>query len=242
MEQIRSRVDSLVDDKATAEALKPYYRQFCKRPCFHDDYLPTFNRSNVTLVDTKGRGVDRLTERSVVANGEEYEVDCLIFATGFEVGTAYTRRSGCDLIGRDGVALSEKWEEGIQTLHGMHSRGFPNFFIMANAQSGFTANFPHALSELAQHVAYIVKHARENGMTRVETSEEAEAEWVQTIISLARMGMDFLENCTPGYYNNEGKPGERSGQNGFYGGGSVAFFKVLEDWREAGGLKGLELR
>jgi cyclohexanone monooxygenase len=242
MEQIRARVDQIVTDRDTAESLKPYYRQFCKRPCFHDEYLDTFNRPNVTLVDTRGRGVERVTEKGVVAGGALYELDCLIFATGFEVGTAYTRRAGCEVHGRNGISLTEKWADGVRTLHGMHSRGFPNCFIMGNQQSGFTVNYPHALSEQSQHIAYIVKQARDRGVRRIEVSEAAEAAWVQTIISLARLGQSFLEECTPGYYNNEGKPGERSGQNGFYGGGSEAFFKLLREWRAAGALDGLELR
>ncbi len=241
MEQIRARVDSVVDDAKTAEALKPYYRQFCKRPCFHDDYLKAFNRDSVTLVDTKGQGVTRVTEKGVVVDGVEYELDCLIFATGFEVGTDYSRRSGYPLYGRDGLSLTDKWADGVLTFHGMHTRGFPNCFIISNIQSGFTVNFPHALSEQSQHLAYIIKHALDNGIECIEASEEAEAEWVETIISLSRDSLGFLEECTPGYYNNEGKPGERNGQNGFYGGGSVAFFKILDDWRAAGGLKGLEL-
>ncbi len=241
MEQIRARVDSVVDDLKTAEALKPYYRQFCKRPCFHDDYLKAFNRDSVTLVDTKGQGVTRVTEKGVVVDGVEYELDCLIFATGFEVGTDYSRRSGYPLYGRDGLSLTDKWADGVLTFHGMHTRGFPNCFIISNVQSGFTVNFPHALSEQSQHLAYIIKHALDNGFECIEASEEAEAEWVETIISLSRDSLGFLEECTPGYYNNEGKPGERNGQNGFYGGGSVAFFKILDDWRAAGGLKGLEL-
>ena len=241
MEQIRARVDAIVEDPATAEALKPYYRQFCKRPCFHDEYLDTFNRPNVTLVDTRGRGVERITERGVVFDGVEYEVDCLIYATGFEVGTDYTRRAGYELIGREGVTLSKKWAEGIATLHGMHSRGFPNCFIMSNAQSGFTVNFPHMLNEQSKHLAYIIGHAVEHDVLVVETSEEAEAAWVQTIVELSRNNRKFLEECTPGYYNNEGKPGERSGQNGPYGAGPVAFVKLLEEWRAAGDLAGLEL-
>jgi cyclohexanone monooxygenase len=175
------------------------YRQFCKRPCFHDDYLPTFNRPNVTLVDTKGRGVERVTERGVVANGKEYEVDCLIFATGFEVDTDYTRRAGYDLIGRDGLTLTEKWKDGMSTFHGMHTRGFPNVFILSPAQSGFMANFPHALNEQSKHVAYVIGHAMKHDLRTVEASEEAEAEWVQTIVQLARLGRKFLEDCTPGY-------------------------------------------
>ncbi|HZP56540.1 MAG TPA: NAD(P)/FAD-dependent oxidoreductase [Dehalococcoidia bacterium] len=241
MEEIRARVEAIVKDPDTAEALKPYYRQFCKRPCFHDEYLDTFNRRNVTLVDTKGRGVERITEAGVVANGELFAVDCLIYATGFEVGTDYTRRSGYELYGRGGVSLTEKWADGIRTLHGMHSRGFPNCFIISNAQSGFTVNFPHMLNEQAKHIAYIVKHAQDHEVHSVEASEEAEEAWVQTIIGLARMNREFLESCTPGYYNNEGKPAERAGQNGPYGGGPIAFVKLLEDWRAEGNLQGLEL-
>ncbi len=242
MEQIRARADAIVKDETTAEALKPYYRQFCKRPCFHDEYLDTYNRSNVTLVDTQGRGVERVTENGVVCGGVEYQVDCLIFATGFEVGTAYTRRAGCEIHGRGGVTLTEKWSGGVRTLHGMHSRDFPNCFIMGNQQSGFTVNYPHALNEQSQHIAYILKHAGAHGIRRIEVSEAAEAKWIDTIIQLSRLAQSFLEECTPGYYNNEGKPGQRSGQNGFYGGGSEAFFKVLRDWRAAGELAGLELR
>ena len=241
MEQIRARVDAIVEDPATAEALKPYYRQFCKRPCFHDDYLPTFNRPNVKLVDTAGRGVDRITETGIVANGEHYELDCLIYATGFEVGTDYTRRSGYELYGTDGQSLTAKWADGVATLHGMHSRGFPNCFIMGNAQTAFTVNYPHALDEQSRHLSYIVRHALEHDVKRVEVSAAAEAQWVQTIVELARLNRQFLEECTPGYYNNEGAPGARSQQNTFYGGGPVAFFKLLEEWRASGELEGLEL-
>jgi cyclohexanone monooxygenase len=241
MEQIRARVDSIVCDTQTAEALKPYYRQFCKRPCFHDEYLDTFNRPNVTLVDTKGKGVERVTPKGVVFGGVEYDVDCLIYATGFEVGTDYTRRAGYELYGRGGLSLTAKWASGVSTLHGMHSRGFPNCFIMGPQQTGFTVNYPHMLNEQSKHITYILKHAVDNDVRTIEVSEEAEKEWVDTIIRLAVLAQQFLEDCTPGYYNNEGKPGERSGQNGFYGGGSVEFFRILQEWRAAGGLKGLEL-
>ncbi|MEO8605818.1 MAG: NAD(P)/FAD-dependent oxidoreductase [bacterium] len=241
MEQIRARVDAIVRDPQTAEALKPYYRQFCKRPCFHDEYLDTFNRPNVTLVDSKGQGVECITPRGVVVAGVEYALDCLIYATGFEVGTDYARRAGYELYGRDGISLTEKWAGGVRTLHGMHSRHFPNCFIMGNQQAGFTVNYPHMLNEQSQHVAYIIRHGLDHDVRAVEVSEAAEAEWIDTIIRLSGMAQDFLENCTPGYYNNEGKPGERSGQNGFYGGGSEEFFRILRDWRSAGELRGMEL-
>ncbi len=241
MEQIRSRVDQIVHDNSTAEALKPYYRQFCKRPCFHDEYLQTFTRPNVTLVDTAGQGVDCITERGIVANGVEYELDCIIYATGFEVGTEYSRRAGYEIIGRDGVTLTEKWANGASTFHGFHTRGFPNCFIISNLQSGFTVNFPHMLSEQATHLGYILSHAEKNGITRIETTKEAEDEWVQKIISLSQMNVKFLESCTPGYYNNEGKPSDRAIQNGSFGGGSVAFIQLLENWRADKSFAGLEL-
>jgi cyclohexanone monooxygenase len=242
MEQIRARVDSIVKDKKTAEALKPYYRQFCKRPCIHNEYLPTFNRPNVTLVDTGGKGVDRVTAKGVVVDGVEYELDCLIYASGFEVGTSYTRRAGYDIVGRGGQSLEKKWSDGVKSFHGMHVRDFPNCFIMSNAQSGFTPSYPHMLNEQAKHIAYILKTGIDNKVRTIEASAQAEKEWIETIIRLARRGTDFLSSCTPGYYNNEGKPTERSAQDGFYGGGSVEFIKLWESWRADGGLAGLELR
>lgn len=241
MEQVRARVDAVVKDRNLAEALKPYYRQFCKRPCFHDEYLDTFNRSNVTLVDTKGQGVDRITATGVVANGIEYPVDCLIYATGFEVGTGYTRRSGFELYERNGQTLSEKWSKGARSFHGFHVRDFPNCFVISNIQSGFTANFPHMLAEQASHIAYIVKHCIAAQVRVIEASAESEADWIETIKELAILRRKFLEECTPGYYNNEGKPAARGDQDGWYGAGPIAFVKVLEDWRADGGLKGLEL-
>ena len=240
MNQVRSRVDEIVTDPATAEALKPWYRQFCKRPCFHDDYLPTFNRPNVTLVDTEGRGVERITPDGVVANGVEYKLDCLIYATGFEVGTDYARRSGYQVYGSDGMTITEKWADGVSTFHGFFSRGFPNCFIISTAQSGFSVNFPHMLNEQSNHVAHIVKHMSENDITRVEASETAENDWVELIRANSTMNLKFLEACTPGYYNNEGRPAERAAQNGSYGKGPVAFARLLEGWREAGDFAGLE--
>jgi cyclohexanone monooxygenase len=240
MEEIRARVDSIVRDPAVAEALKPYYRQFCKRPCFHNEYLETFNRPNVTLVDTHGKGVTRITKKGVVVDGHEYEVDCLIYASGFEVGTDYSRRAGLQIYGRGGQSLTEKWADGIRTLHGMHVHGFPNCFIMSNAQAGFTANYPHLLDEQARHIAYIIRTGVDRGIRSVEATEAGEAGWVQQCIDKARDTGDFFENCTPGYYNNEGKTSERSAQDGFYGGGSLEFFEILEDWRAKGHLEGME--
>ena len=242
MEKVRSRVDSIVKDAVTAEALKPYYRQFCKRPCFHDEYLDTYNLPNVTLVDTQGQGVERITNNGVVVDGKEYEIDCLIFATGFEVGTAYTRRAGYDIVGRDGLKLSEKWARGTSTFHGLHSHGFPNCYFMGLVQSVLIPNFPHLLNEQSKHIAYVIKHAREHNITVVEAEMEAEAEWVDTIRRLARLGERFFAECTPGYYNNEGNPDPRHGfLSDAYGGGPVEFFQILKTWRDENTLQGLRM-
>ena len=242
MEEIRARVDAEVKDEETAEALKPYYRQFCKRPCFHNEYLETFNRPNVELVDTHGRGVERVTRKGVVVDGKEYELDCLIYASGFEVGTDYSRRAGLELHGKGGELLSDRWSGGIRTMHGMHVHGFPNCYIMSNPQAGFTASYPHMLNEQAKHLAYIIKSAHERGLRTVEVSEDAEAGWVQHCMEKARDTGDFFENCTPGYYNNEGQTSQQSAQNGFYGGGPIGFVAILEGWRSDDKLEGMEVR
>jgi len=240
MEQIRARAEEIVADPATAEALKPYYRQFCKRPCFHDAYLQTFNLDNVQLVDTNGIGVDSITPNGVVANGKEYPVDCIIFATGFEVGTDYTRRAGYDVIGKDNLSLSQKWSDGMRTLHGIHTHGFPNLFIISNSQSGFTTNFPHSMDETACHIGYILNRCLEENISTVEVSESAEDAWVEEIIAVSRYNEEFQAMCTPGYYNNEGQPNPKSVQNGPYGKGSRPYFKITKAWRDQGTMQGLD--
>ena len=240
MEKVRARADSVVENADTAESLKPYYRQFCKRPCFHDEYLQAFNNANVTLVDTDGKGVEAFTEKGVVANGQEFEVDCIVFATGFEVGTDYSRRAGYSITGIDGLTISDKWADGMATFHGLHTRGFPNAFFFGPQQSGFTATYTFALDENAMQTAYILGELKKRGATWVDASEKAEAAWINTIKRVARQTEEFQKSCTPGYYNNEGHV-EFESQNTFYGGGPIEFFKLREKWREAGDLKGLEI-
>ena len=243
MENIRRRIDEIVEDKETAEALKPWYAFMCKRPCLDDRFLPTFNRPNVKLVDTGGKGVDRITEKGVVVDGVEYEVDCLIFATGFEVGTDYTRRAGYDLIGVDGQSLEQKWQDGMVTLFGIHSRGFPNCFIVGNGQASFTANYPDGLDEGAKHIAHLVSHFEEHGITRVEPTAEAEQAWAAEVLGTKASGPQGGAGCTPGYYNLEGQHDPRARRNQPFGGmmGANAYFERLEAFRQAGDMPGLEL-
>jgi cyclohexanone monooxygenase len=172
-----------------------------------------------------------------------YEVDCLIFATGFEVGTSYTRRAGYDIVGRDGQTLSEKWANGLRTLHGLQTSGFPNCFFLGFTQTAVTVNMPQALNEQARHVAYILDEVRQRGATVVEATVDGEQTWVDEMESKARLGEKFRAECTPGYYNNEGKPGNPNGFfSGAYGAGPVKFFEILHEWRAAGDLEGCELK
>ena len=242
MNTVRARAESVVKDPEVAEKLKPWYRQFCKRPCFHDEYLPTFNRHNVELVDSQGQGVERVTETGVIVNGKEYEVDCLIFATGFEVGTTYTRRAGYDIVGKGGKVLSEKWQDGLRTLHGLQTNGFPNCFFLGFTQSAITVNVPQSLNEQARHVTYILDQIKARGGKTVEATIDGENGWVAEMHSKAKMGEQFRVECTPGYYNNEGKTGNPNGFFAFaYGAGPLRFFEILEQWRERGDLDGCEI-
>jgi cation diffusion facilitator CzcD-associated flavoprotein CzcO len=240
MSDIRARVDTVVADPVTAEKLKAWYRQLCKRPCFHDEFLAAFNLPSVQLVDTNGRGVERITAAGVVVAGVEYPVDCIIYASGFEVGTAPIRRYGFDLTGRDGVLLSEYWSAGMRTLHGVHVHGFPNAFHVQLWQGGtFVANVPHNLNDTAKTVAAIVRHATDGGYRQVEVSRAAEDAWLEQLPPNA-IQMSFLANCTPGYYNNEG-----SGSSPLFGAyqqGPPAFFRYIEQWRNSGEFAGLEFR
>ncbi len=241
MEEIRSRVDSIVADRATAEALKPWYGYFCKRPCFHDEYLQTFNRDNVTLVDTRGKGVDRITAGGVVVDGTEHHVDCLIFATGFEVGTDYSRRTGFEIVGRSGLTLTDKWRDGVRTLHGLTTRGFPNCFILSIAQSGFTVNFPYLLDVQARHTAQVIAWALNNDASELEASAEAESAWVDAVIARSTASTERAKVCTPGYYNREGQANAETRQGSFFFGGPTEYAEILDASRANGAPEGFDI-
>src|SRR6476469_8102707 len=246
MERLRRRVAAIVEDPPTAEALKPYYHFLCKRPCSSGEYLPTFNRPNVTLVDVaECKGVERLTEKGIVANGVEYEVDCVIFASGFEISTEISRRYAMDAIeGRDGVSLFDHWREKFKTLHGITSHGFPNQFHTGFIQGGVSANTTAMFEQQAEHIAYIIAEAVKRKATTVEPSIQAQEAWGATIKEVAMDTSAFDLSCTPGYYNNEGRgfgEGVRSFLGDYFMPGFYAFDDLLKQWRENGDLDGLEL-
>jgi cyclohexanone monooxygenase len=242
MSEIRSRVDAIVEDPATAQDLKAWYRQLCKRPCFHDEYLQAFNRPNVHLVDTDGKGVERITEHAVVVAGEPYDVDCIIYASGFEVGTSYTRRAGYDVTGRDGIRLSDRWADGMRTMHGIHVHGFPNLFLVQFTQgANLISNVPHNLTDSARTIATIVRHALDHDLDEVEVTKDAEDAWIELLMSGPGTFLGSAD-CTPGYYNNEGQPTQLSQFSVGYPMGAAAYFEYIDGWRRSGEFDGLEFR
>ena len=246
MEQHRGRIAGIVGDQATAEMLKPYYRYGCKRPCFHDEYLVAFNNPKVTLVDCPA-GVTRITPHGVVANGEEYEVDCIVYATGFEGElTPFARRAAHTIIGRDGITMEQKWKDGVLSLHGMTTHGFPNMFIMPapGQQAVTTHNFTHLMVVGADHVSQTIAALEARHVKWFETTAEAEEAWTDIILSTWRDNSAFMAACTPSRLNFEGDPSMLNPRSGAYGCGYGDFFgyqDLLVEWRESGTFDGFAL-
>jgi cation diffusion facilitator CzcD-associated flavoprotein CzcO len=241
MQTIHNRIDSIVKDPETAGHLKPHYLYYCKRPGFHDEYLEAFNRPNVSLVDTDGRSIERATEHGLVVDGHEYGLDCLIFATGFNVDTPYTERVGFDIAGRDGLLLSQKWADGFATFQGIMSRGFPNLFFMPvrHQQSAVTVNIVDAIYQNAEHIAHIIGELARPQLMLVEVSSHAEREWIDFIV--ANSDSTELSECTPSWLNNHGRPDLLPRGNTHWGKNPLDYFVLLEKWRAAGDFAGLEI-
>ena len=240
MEKIRSRVDEVVQDPETAAALKPYYRYGCKRPNFHDEFLASFNRPNTHLVDTNGRGPDEITENAVVVDGKSYEIDVLVFASGYDLGMGFLYGTGLDIIGRDGEILATKWSDGMRTLHGLLSHGFPNFFVLGFTQTAFSVSYTHMVAEQTEHVGHLVAETEKRGGV-VEATAEAEARYVAMILSgQTPEAIALLDACTPGAGNNEGNAASRNTLGaGRYPVFGNAFFELLEEWRNRGEFEGV---
>jgi cation diffusion facilitator CzcD-associated flavoprotein CzcO len=243
MALIRDRVDKVVDDPDVAEPLKPWYRLFCKRPGFHDEYLAAFNRPNVHLVDTDGKGVEAVTETGIIVNGEELPVDLIVFASGFEFGTSLQDRFGYEVIGRDGQSVYDAWKSGMRTLFGMFAHGYPNLFLVQQVHgAGFGPNFVQEAYESARTLTAVIEAAERQGASSVEATEAAESAYIDTLMQFGGAGVFFDPECTPGYYNKEGSiPSQEDAQNlAFYPFGPAAFFTMIRDWRSADELDGLQ--
>ena len=247
MEEIRGLVDETVKDPETADKLKAYYNQFCKRPTFNDHYLATFNRENVELVDVSTtQGVEAITERGIVANGKEYEVDCIIYASGFEITSSYERRLGIPIFGMGGQSIYEHWQNGMRSMHGLMVSGFPNLYMCGG---GFVfqlgANYAHGIDVQAGHVAYTISELSRRGIQSANVSHEAEEQWISDQLDTRISGFVLggsPDTCTPGYYNQEGTSKRyRDVRRETYSKGVGAYMKLLRDWRESNTLEGLEL-
>lgn len=223
MMRIHRRIEETVEDPVTAEALKPWYMLMCKRPCFHNEYLPTFNRPNVHLVDTQGKGITEIGPKGPIFDGVEYELDLLIYATGFEVQQTgiYNR-----IVGERGIELNDKYTSGIRTLLGIHSQGFPNLFIMGGYQASFQFNLTDLLQVQGDHIASVIDHVRSSGFDAIDVTPEAEQWWVDEVIA-HRGKTNRNAECTPGYYNFEGAENRR--QDGNYNGGFHAYIDHINE-------------
>ena len=241
MERVRQRIADVITDPVTAELMMPWYSQSCKRPCFHDEYLPAFNRPNVHLVDTDGKGVNEINESGVIVNGVEYPVDLLIFASGFEVTTGYTHRLGFDPKGRDGLSLSEAWAEGPATLHGVLSNGFPNMFMISTVQGAQATNFVHSITEAAQHVAFLIEQCVKGDIATIEPETAAQENWFETLFAQLWGIARYNATCTPGYLNSEGGGDMRSARAIAWMTSVLGFAEYVENWRQQGDLAGLVL-
>ena len=222
MMRIHKRIEETIKDKATAEALKPWYMLMCKRPCFHNEYLPTFNLPNVHLIDTRGKGINEINEKGPLFEGKQYELDVLIYATGFEV-----QKTGIynQIVGEGGRELNDKYASGIRTMLGIHTQGYPNLFIMGGYQASFQFNLTDMLQAQGDHIAVCIDYARRNGHHAIDVTPESEEWWVQEVIA-HRGKTTRNQDCTPGYYNFEGEFQRR--QDGNYNGGFNAYCKHLD--------------
>ncbi|OJJ38283.1 hypothetical protein ASPWEDRAFT_35909 [Aspergillus wentii DTO 134E9] len=253
--RVRQRVDDIVENKTTAEALKPWYSTWCKRPCFHDGYLQTFNRDNITLVDTQGKGVNRFTKTGVIVNPDntEYDLDLIVFSTGYNISARPSPASRADIpiLGRNSTTMDQKWIRGVATLHGVVTHDFPNLFFPGTSQAGVSPNFGFVLDQLSSHVSYIISEAiRQQGKSKViiEPSSTGEEDWTKLCLAHAK-AFAGMTNCTPGYLNAEGGGSDTmcaegkvlKGRKAVFGGGIAKYLEIIEKWRAEGNLEGLDV-
>jgi len=252
--RVRLRAEQEVKDPAVAKKLQAWYPTWCKRPTFHDEYLNCFNQDNVTLVDTDGKGLDRLTKDSIVVGDQSYPVDIIVWATGFRAPFTGTpaEKGNLTITGRNGISISKEWEaNGPKTQHGIIDHNFPNLFLSGPWQASLGPNYLFTIATMAKEAAYIHTEAkrRANGKPfAVNTTLEGAENWGMQVLMHAA-GMAAIAGCTPGYFNVEGEadkvPEElqmKFAKSAVWGHGGVSYVKVLGDWMAEGKFSGLEVR
>jgi cation diffusion facilitator CzcD-associated flavoprotein CzcO len=232
----------MVQDPATAEALKPYYHHMCKRPLSSDEFYLTFNKPGVKLIDVSDtQGLQEMTEKGFIANGVEYEIDCMIFASGFEVTSDLDRRWNiAPFEGRGGVSVYDHWRDGPATLHGITTHGFPNMGFIGYIQGGINSSVTEHFGRQGAHMAWIIGDALRKGITVVEPSQDAQDAYVKTYNEIKMDVSAMTARCPPGYFNNEGGENKWALFPG-WGYGWDHFENMLAEWRQKGDMEGMVL-
>jgi cyclohexanone monooxygenase len=239
LKEIHDRIDAIADDPATAAALKPWQGILCKRLCSNDEYLQAFNIKSVTLLSAPA-GLDGMNATGIVVDSAQYDVDCVIFATGFETGSASADRYGYDIVGKGGLSLREHFANGAKTLHGFFVGSFPNFVELGLSQNAYLVNFTYMLDRKSRHAARIIAHALANDVRSIEPDPMAQADWVETARQSGKARLSYLARCTPGYYSGQGDL-TRGFFNDVYVASEIEFWAMIEEWWKSGDFKGLEL-
>lgn len=255
-DRLRKRVEELVTDNATAERLKAWYPSWCKRPCFHDHFLPTFNRENVSLVQTEPTGVQKASSRGLTVEGKEYDLDVIVFGTGYrapavDIGEP-SKMCNATITGAGGLSLPEKWlPQGPATLYGTMTSSFPNLFFTGPTQAGASASITYLFDITARHISEIISKLSSESPNPdqliLEPEAEAEEAWANKLASMAGWAAP-VSVCLPSYINNEGaamtdmREAAKMARAMPYPLGINAYSKVLEDWRAEGGYRGLRIR
>lgn len=202
---VRAKIRATVRDAATAEKLMPRTKFGCKRLCVDTNYYETYNRENVSLVDVNAEPIERITKTGLIAGDQEHAVEIIVFATGYDAMTGSILK--CNITGRDGQTLKNKWAAGPQTYLGVMSAGFPNLFIMTGP--GSPAVLANMITGAEQHAGFIggmIGWLRAQGLAQAETTEAQEQAWGARVN--ARANTTFYPTCNSWYLgaNVPGKP------------------------------------
>ena len=204
----REKIEEIIDDPETAEALKPHgYPIGCKRQVFDSSYYAAFNQENVTLVDLRNGGINRITATGIETDHESFDIDILVYATGFDAMTGALKR--IDIRGRDGQRLIDKWEDGPRAYLGLQMAGFPNLFTVTGP--GSPSVLSNMLVSIEQHVDWIsdcIAHMDRRQLRSIEPTAEAEQSWIEHVNEVAKGTMFTAPSCNSWYLgaNIPGKP------------------------------------
>jgi len=201
----RRKIRAVVDDPDVADLLCPDNIFGCKRLCVDTGYYETYNLPHVKLVDVSKNPIERITPKGVMTDGTEYEADIIVCATGFAAMTGSFDK--IQIKGRDGLALTKKWEAGPRTYLGLSTVGFPNFFMITGPGSpSVLANMIQSIEQHADWMVDCMSHMRETGAETIEPTLEEEDAWVEHVNEVAAISL--RSTCSSWYVgaNIPGRP------------------------------------